>query len=407
MAELVGSGGGRRDRGAHECMPNNRSHRTLRQKAANGGSGAQEYPTTGAAGPAMAQIGHDRLAHILRQGKLGPAATLAVYAQIPGLPVNVLELQKGHFPRTQTQAGEQQQDRVVASPNGSTAIDIDSAGGVLDRVQSRGESRASTSSPRTGRPRPNPIGSRRGNVRTAKTSAAPWSGASLASGAAAAPVVGQTATTSLARRLDSFTGPVAETLFEEPANERRVVDDRRLRQNALLAQVLLVGLHALFGRREWIYWYLVSGNHPFHTEELDETSERGSIPLVRSPPPIPKSQKPCWMFGRDPVGWNLRLFDPSAEACSERCRPWRAKRGPVVPGSDEGALFTRSREAAQGKQSSHPSIASSHCGSAAKPAPSEARVWRSGTDAGRPGHSWLSRRRVDFGDWDVPKSFTR
>ena len=98
---------------------------------------------------------------------------------------------------------------------------------------------------------------------------------------------------------------------------------------------------------------------------------------------------------------------PSLRKAIARCRPWRAKRGPVVPGSDEGALFTRSREAAQGKQSSHPSIASSHCGSAAKPAPSEARVWRSGTDAGRPGHSWLSRRRVDFGDWDVPKSFTR
>ena len=30
-----------------------------------------------------------------------------------------------------------------------------------------------------------------------------------------------------------------------------------------------------------------------------------------------------------------------------------------------------------------------------------AMVWRSGTDAGRPGHKRLSRRRVDFGDLDV------
>ncbi|MEJ1354726.1 MAG: hypothetical protein RPU39_08565, partial [Candidatus Sedimenticola sp. (ex Thyasira tokunagai)] len=44
-----------------------------------------------------------------------------------------------------------------------------------------------------------------------------------------------------------------------------------------------------------------------------------------------------------------------------RCQPWRAKRGLVIPGSREAALLTRrARSAPEGKQSRHPNTASSH-----------------------------------------------
>ncbi|MEJ1396288.1 MAG: hypothetical protein RPU52_02005, partial [Candidatus Sedimenticola sp. (ex Thyasira tokunagai)] len=43
-----------------------------------------------------------------------------------------------------------------------------------------------------------------------------------------------------------------------------------------------------------------------------------------------------------------------------RCQPWRAKRGLVIPGSREAALLTRrARSAPEGKQSRHPNTASS------------------------------------------------
>jgi len=62
------------------------------------------------------QIRDDRFAYIRRQGQLGPPATLAVHAQGSGLPVNILEFKERHFAGTQTQACEQEQDRIVATP---------------------------------------------------------------------------------------------------------------------------------------------------------------------------------------------------------------------------------------------------------------------------------------------------
>src|SRR5207247_4900939 len=124
MAKLMGSGGGRLDPGTQQCMANDRADGTLSQKAAVRGFGAQKYATTGAAGSSVPQIDHDRITHILGQGKLGAATTLAVDAQASGIPIDVLELQKGHFPGTQTQAGEKKQDRVVAPPHCSAAIDL-------------------------------------------------------------------------------------------------------------------------------------------------------------------------------------------------------------------------------------------------------------------------------------------
>ena len=94
MAKLVGPGRGCIDPGTQEGMANNRSDRTLSQKAAKGSSGAQEYSTTGGARSSMAQIGHNRLADILGQGKLGPVTAFSVNAQSSTFPVDVVEFQE-------------------------------------------------------------------------------------------------------------------------------------------------------------------------------------------------------------------------------------------------------------------------------------------------------------------------
>jgi len=106
--------------------------------------------------------------------------------------------------------------------------------------------------------------------------------------------------------------------------------------------------------------------------------------------------------------WRTRK-DPFEEVWdSERCQPWRAKRRLVVPGRRRsGRIFavakggvSRSRgENLQG----HPTRRQAICG----------RSWarrvlvESSADRRAAGAQRLSRRRVDFGDWDVPKSFTR
>ena len=124
MAKLMRAASWGIDTGALDRVPDNRSDGTLSQKAAKGSFGTQKYATRVAAGSSMPQLGNDCIAHILRQGKLAPATTLAVDTQASSLPVNVLEFQEGHFSGTQTQAGEQKQDRVVAPSHCSAAIDL-------------------------------------------------------------------------------------------------------------------------------------------------------------------------------------------------------------------------------------------------------------------------------------------
>jgi hypothetical protein len=60
-------------------------------------------------------------------------------------------------------------------------------------------------------------------------------------------------------------------------------------------------------------------------------TERGCIPLVRSTPSMPKSQKPRRMFRRDAVGRNFRLFDPPAKARSEHYLPVNVTLGVSLP----------------------------------------------------------------------------
>lgn len=278
----------------------------------------------------MAQIGHDRIAHILRQGQLGPAITFAVHAQTASLPVNVLEFQEGHFPRTQTQAGEQQQDRVVASPNGSAAIDLTQQSAYLIGCNPSGN--RGHRPVRHARDDRGQIQLDLPAVACVLQERAQRRRQELRSLQVQVPRLALDKPDNIARtQTRQRHGPGAEAVLEEPGDKWHVVDDRRLRQNALLAQVLLVCLHAPFGRCEWTCRYLFTGNHPLATEKLDEMTERGRVSPVRSSLSIPKSQKPRRMFGRDAVGWHFRLFDPSTKARSEHYLPVNVTLGVSLP----------------------------------------------------------------------------
>jgi hypothetical protein len=123
MTKLMGTGGGCLDPGTQECTTNDCSYGALTQKSAKRSSGAQKHPTAAATGSSVPKISHDRIPHILRQRKLRAPTTLAMDAEASVLPVDVVELQRGHLSGTQPQASEQQQDRVVAPSHRSAAID--------------------------------------------------------------------------------------------------------------------------------------------------------------------------------------------------------------------------------------------------------------------------------------------
>src|SRR5436309_8987129 len=71
VAKLMGARRRRLDAGALERMPNDRSNRTLAQKAADRSFAAQKHATASAARASAAQIRRDRFADVHGEGKRG------------------------------------------------------------------------------------------------------------------------------------------------------------------------------------------------------------------------------------------------------------------------------------------------------------------------------------------------
>ena len=82
----------REDIAALQAMPHDRPNSAAPLEAARRRSRAQEDASTGARGSTGLQIGGDRSTDVDRQGQLVAVATLAVHAQLPRLPVDVVEL---------------------------------------------------------------------------------------------------------------------------------------------------------------------------------------------------------------------------------------------------------------------------------------------------------------------------
>jgi hypothetical protein len=79
-------------------MPNDRSNRTLAQKATDGRFAAQKHATAGAARASAAQIRRDRFADVHREGKRGSLTAFPPDAHLSSLPVNIVKLENRHFP---------------------------------------------------------------------------------------------------------------------------------------------------------------------------------------------------------------------------------------------------------------------------------------------------------------------
>lgn len=74
---------------------------------------------------------------------------------------------------------------------------------------------------------------------------------------------------------------MAQTVFEEAMDERNVIDDRRVGQCARFDQVLLECMCTLLNRGQSARRYLLARDHAFTAQEVNEMSERSSIPPAR------------------------------------------------------------------------------------------------------------------------------
>ena len=76
---------------------------------------ANKHPTRSARGTIHAQIGCERLTDIHRQGHAVVQQTLTKNEDLASPPVDIIELESNDFPSTETEAGEQEKDRVIAA----------------------------------------------------------------------------------------------------------------------------------------------------------------------------------------------------------------------------------------------------------------------------------------------------
>ena len=71
--------------------------------------------------PVLAQVARERLAHVRQQRQAVADQALAADDDLPLPPAQVAELERDDLARAQAQAGQEQEDRVVAPPRGRGA----------------------------------------------------------------------------------------------------------------------------------------------------------------------------------------------------------------------------------------------------------------------------------------------
>src|SRR5215831_2191926 len=120
----MGSAGGSLKAGALEAMPNDGVNSSGISKADAGSSCTQKNTATGTWWSTTAQIRSDRFANFCQQGQVATRATFATNAQLSRVPVHVPELERHHFPGTQTQPCEQEHNSVVATPHRRAPVDV-------------------------------------------------------------------------------------------------------------------------------------------------------------------------------------------------------------------------------------------------------------------------------------------
>ena len=83
--------------GTVERMSDDRSNATRAQKAADRAFAAQKHATARAARASVAQVGGDCSADIRWKGECGSLIAFTSDAHLSSVPVNILQLEKGHF----------------------------------------------------------------------------------------------------------------------------------------------------------------------------------------------------------------------------------------------------------------------------------------------------------------------
>ena len=128
-------------------------------------------------------------------------------------------------------------------------------------------------------------------------------------------------TTSPAHRRDSVTRSVAEPILEKTADERHVVDDRRIwparARRASTARMPV----PLLNRRQSAWCDLLRGDHALAAQKVEELSQRGRITAVHLHPSSARSQVPCRMLGGDAAQSDGLLSEPSTETRREQHLP--------------------------------------------------------------------------------------
>ena len=104
-------------------MANHRADAAGTAKSTNGRPDGKENAAAAAGPPTMVQVVRNRLADLMGQRKIVAYSSLCTHVQRRGTPVNVVEFEKGDVAQAQSQPCKQQQNAVVATPRGGSAID--------------------------------------------------------------------------------------------------------------------------------------------------------------------------------------------------------------------------------------------------------------------------------------------
>src|SRR5260370_16157267 len=234
--------------------------------------------------PSVLKLRCDRPADIFGQGQLDQPAPFAVDAQGTVLPVDIIQFEKHHFAGTQTQPRKQQQNRIVASSDRGASIDSCQQSADLIRCN-RPRNRRHRPVRHNGYGRsqiqPDITAIRRALEEQTQCSGQELGCLQMQSWRLALNKPHHVSSTQL-REPDRCA---AKAILEELANKPHIVDDRRRRQNAFLAQIPLICADVLFDRARSTLAYLLDGDDITITQKIEELLQRRSVTLANLLPP--------------------------------------------------------------------------------------------------------------------------
>src|SRR5665213_960858 len=319
MAKLMRAKGGRVDPCSLEAMSNHGSHAACAVEPSNRRLGAQKNTPRRALGPAVAQVRRDRFADIRRKRQLAPAA-LAAHGELPRAPIDVIELQRHHFARSQSEPGQHQQDRIVAPSH--RALPIDAGEELLsllrgDRPWDRGHG---------------PVGHNRNGGDQIQCDLSAHAGVSEKGAQRRRHELRSLHVQTSGATLNECHGvfgsqtrkmycSIAELILEKVSDKRDVVDDGRPTQRSVLAKILLLAPCTDFGRPDREYRGLLRWDSPPTAQVRHEMLQRRYISAGGSSLAMSASQIPGYVFRVDAPSRQSPALEPLAEARSEHDLP--------------------------------------------------------------------------------------